>query len=34
MKKILIIAVLFCLSALSFKTEAEEIKDKDFIDFF
>ena len=34
MKNFLIIAVLFCLSAMTFKTEAEEIKDKDFIEFF
>ena len=34
MKKLIIIAVLFCLSAMTFKTEAEEIKDKDFQKFF
>ena len=34
MKKFIIIAVLFCLSAITFKTEAEEIKDKDFKEFF
>ena len=37
MKKIIIIVVLFCFSAMTFKTEAEEIneiKDKDFLEFF
>ena len=34
MKKLLVIVVLFCLSTLTFKTEAEEIKDKDFEEFF
>lgn len=37
MKKLIIIAVLFCLSAMTFKTEAEEIneiKDKEFLEFF
>lgn len=37
MKKIIIIAVLFCLSAMTFKTEAEEINeinDKEFLEFF
>ena len=36
MKKLIIIAVLFCLSAMTFKTEAElkKIPDKDFEEFF
>lgn len=37
MKKLIIIAVLFCLSAMIFKTEAQdinEIRDKEFIEFF